>query len=118
MRGHSFALANRKETNPFFETVILAVGFGLEQRVPAYRDSAYWRNEQIAQPHLAGEKRNYVVSGYGDGALVDLCRLTIERFRQDTILSELFGPELEDFEAHMRDRLEGSRSDQQPFPDL
>ena len=41
------------------------------------------------------------------GVLVDLCWLTIERFRQDTILYELFGPELEDFEAHMRDRLEG-----------
>jgi hypothetical protein len=60
--------------------------------------------------------RNYVVSGYGDGALVDLCRLTIERFRQDTILYELFGPELDWFEESMRARLQGVDPSSNLFP--
>ena len=43
-----------------------------------------------------------MVSGYGDGALIDLYRLTIERFRQDTILYELFEERLEAIEDHFR----------------
>jgi hypothetical protein len=53
-------------------------------------------------PILDGGQRTYVISGYGDGALVDLCRLTIERFRQDSILYELFGSKLEHVEDQMR----------------
>jgi hypothetical protein len=114
--GAFFRLGKSEGDESVFDTVILAAGFGLEQRVPAYETAPYWRNEQIAQPHLEGDKRNYVVSGYGDGALVDLCRLTIERFRQDTILYELFGSELEDLEAQMRDRLGGIASTSNLFP--
>ncbi len=105
--GAFFRLGASEGNGSVFQTIIVSAGFGLEQRVPSYETPSYWRNEQIAQPHLTGDKRNYVVSGYGDGALVDLCRLTIERFRQDTILYELVGSELESFEASIRDRLEG-----------
>jgi hypothetical protein len=114
--GAFFRLGASEGDESAFDTVILAAGFGLEQQLPTYETAPYWRNEQIAQPHLEGEKRGYVVSGYGDGALVDLCRLTIERFRQDTILYELFGTELEDFEAKMRDRLEGIDPTSNLFP--
>lgn len=78
-----------------FDIIILAVGFGLETQLPEYITDSYWRNEQHGQPILDGNRQNYVVSGYGDGALIDLCRLTIERFRQDTILYELFPHDLE-----------------------
>jgi hypothetical protein len=89
-----------------FDTVIMAAGFGLEQAPPSYQTASYWRNEQIAQPVLDGGQRRYVVSGYGDGALVDLCRLTIERFRQDTVLYELFGSRLEAIEDRIHSDLE------------
>src|ERR1700722_12356295 len=74
-----------------FDTIIFAAGFGLERSTAKFPIASYWRNEQIGQPLLDGQQARYVVSGYGDGALVDLCRLTIERFRQDTIIYELFG---------------------------
>jgi NAD(P)-binding Rossmann-like domain len=64
--GAFFRLGASEGDESAFDTVILAGGFGLEQRVPAYETAPYWRNEQIAQPHLEGEKRTYVVSGYGD----------------------------------------------------
>ena len=69
-----------------FDSVVLAVGFGLE------RESAfsYWRNETLGQPELDLGKRTYLVSGHGDGALVDLFRIRISRFRQDRILVDLF----------------------------
>jgi hypothetical protein len=69
-----------------FDVVILAVGFGQE------RDGAlsYWRNETLAQPTLDQTRLNYIVSGQGDGAMIDLSRLRVSQFRQDRILSELF----------------------------
>jgi hypothetical protein len=67
--------------------------------LPGYRMESYWRNEQLGQPPLDGVQRRYLISGYGDGALVDLCRLTIERFRQDTIVYELFKDNLEEVES-------------------
>jgi len=69
-----------------FDSVILAVGFGLE------RESvfSYWRNEMLGQPELDLGKRTYLVSGRGDGALVDLFRIRISQFRQDRILVDLF----------------------------
>lgn len=60
-----------------FDRIILAAGFGNDA---VSLTPSYWRNERLAQPHLAGHVDSYVVSGYGDGGLIDLCRLTIERF--------------------------------------
>jgi hypothetical protein len=69
-----------------FDSVVLAVGFGLE-RESSY---SYWRNETLGQPELNLGKRTYLVSGHGDGALVDLFRIRISQFRQDRILPDLF----------------------------
>jgi NAD(P)-binding Rossmann-like domain len=69
-----------------FESVILAVGFGTERKSPF----SYWRNETFGQPELDLGKRMYLVSGQGDGALIDLFRIRISRFRQDRILVDLF----------------------------
>jgi hypothetical protein len=72
-----------------FDLVVLALGFGLE------RDHlfSYWRNETLAQPALDGGQATYIVSGYGDGAVIDLVRLRVAQFRQDRILAELFEDE-------------------------
>jgi hypothetical protein len=69
-----------------FDIVILTVGYGLE------RDDAisYWRNETLGQPSLDQPQRAYLVSGQGDGAMIDLLRLRISQYRQDRILEELF----------------------------
>lgn len=77
------ASGNRED----FDIVILALGFGLEKNDA----HSYWRNETFAQPSLGAPLTSYIVSGQGDGALIDLLRLRISEFRQDRILSELFG---------------------------
>lgn len=69
-----------------FDSVILAVGFGTERKSPF----SYWRNETFGQPELDLGKRTYLVSGHGDGALIDLFRIRISQFRQDRILLDLF----------------------------
>ncbi len=69
-----------------FDHVILTTGFGLE------RDGAlsYWRNETISQPSLDEPRATYLVSGQGDGAMIDLLRIRISQYRQDRILNEIF----------------------------
>jgi hypothetical protein len=97
--GQFFHLSKPNGETTIFDTIVLATGFGLETITPGYPIESYWRNEQVAQPILDGSQRRYLISGFGDGALVDLCRLTIERFRQDTIVYELFDPDLSTIEA-------------------
>lgn len=80
--GQASPIGDSKE----FDIVVLAVGFGLETGT----QNSYWRNETCAQPHLGQARSTYIVSGAGDGALIDLCRLRIAHFRQDRILAELF----------------------------
>jgi hypothetical protein len=69
-----------------FNCVVLAVGFGLE----ADNAFSYWRNEELAQPSLEQPRKTYMVSGAGDGAMIDLLRLRVSSYRQDRILDQLF----------------------------
>ncbi|MGO7668529.1 FAD-dependent oxidoreductase [Rhizobium ruizarguesonis] len=69
-----------------FDAVILAIGFGIE----ADSRLSYWRNDIVGQPNLEQPRLTFLLSGQGDGAMIDLLRLRISHFRQDRILSELF----------------------------
>jgi hypothetical protein len=69
-----------------FDFAIMTVGFGLERETM----SSYWRNETFGQPSLGQPRGTYLVSGQGDGAMIDLLRLRISQYRQDRILDELF----------------------------
>jgi hypothetical protein len=44
----------------------------------------------MGQPSLDQPRRTYLVSGQGDGAMIDLLRLRVSQYRQDRILDELF----------------------------
>lgn len=101
-----FHLGQAEGSASKFDTIILAVGFGTETKNSNYPIESYWRNEQLGQPPIDGAQRRFLISGYGDGALVDLCHLTIERFRQDTIVYELFRDELEEVERYFLNALE------------
>lgn len=101
VKGPYFSPGESEGRTEVFDTIIFAAGFGWE-RTNEFNTNSYWRNEQLGQPNLAVDRSRYLVSGSGDGALVDVCRLTIERFRQDTILYELFGTSLEATEEQLR----------------
>lgn len=80
-----------------FDIIIVASGFGMEAEI-VEGTVPYWRNDDLAQPSMMGQREIFIVSGFGDGAIVDLCRLTIERFRQDRILEEVFESDLQEAE--------------------
>ena len=80
-----------------FDVVILAIGFGVEHRpeFPAPVPS-YWENHPIHRLGVfdAANKGQLLISGCGDGALVDVLRGAFEDFEHSKILSLV--PELHD----------------------
>lgn len=78
-------------TSHEFDTVILAVGFGREKVMPSQPERSYWRDDALHQPELngTGERTSYLVSGNGDGGLIDLLRLRLREFRHEDLAAEL-----------------------------
>ncbi|MFH6786299.1 MULTISPECIES: FAD-dependent oxidoreductase [Methylobacterium] len=74
-----------------FDIVIIATGFGLEKD----NTLSYWRNDIVGQPNLEQSRRMYLVSGQGDGAMIDLLRVRVSHYRQDRILYEIFSKSVE-----------------------
>ena len=79
-----------------FDALILAIGFGLERPSSLGPVLSYWRNDDLSQPELdADRKRHYLISGCGDGGLVDLLRIRIREFRHDKMIEEFIGQSVE-----------------------
>lgn len=73
--------------------VIYAVGFGVEEGQGGLKAHSYWENDsfnQLLPDHPPGKTIRWLISGTGDGALIDLQRLCIESFRQGRVIQDLF----------------------------
>lgn len=87
-----------------FDIVIIAIGFGVERNpnLPV-RSPGYWDNHPVHRTGLFDIRNpgRLLVSGCGDGALVDVVRGAFDNFEHADIISLV--PELE--QQHIRDRL-------------
>jgi Alanine dehydrogenase/PNT, C-terminal domain len=64
-----------------YDIVILAVGFGLEVTMPPLPFLSYWENDNFSRPVISGSlPRRFLVSGCGDGGLIDVTRLSIKAY--------------------------------------
>ena len=68
--------------------IIYAVGFGVEVDLDGSDAPSYWRNDALSQSIL-NDWHRFLISGTGDGALIDLCRLKIHNFSYERILELL-----------------------------
>jgi hypothetical protein len=73
-------------------TIVLALGFGVEQTVPNLPTLSYWRDdplEQAAFPGVLrkGEPHLQLISGTGDGGLIDVLRASLWDFDHATFFS-------------------------------
>jgi hypothetical protein len=84
-----------------FDLVIVAIGFGHETAPTGLEATSYWRNEDLNQPHLGDQRNATLISGTGDGGFIDLLRARLIQFRQDTVITELFG-DLDDTAAFIK----------------
>jgi cation diffusion facilitator CzcD-associated flavoprotein CzcO len=63
------------------DCLILAVGFGLEYSYEGFPLLSYWHNDNFDRPVLSPPRpRKYLVTGSGDGGLIDAARLAIGKF--------------------------------------
>lgn len=72
-----------------YPIVVLAVGYGIEAHTLAETPS-YWRNDELSQPIIGScSKVSFLVSGTGDGGLIECLRLTIDKFQHQTFLQKI-----------------------------
>lgn len=69
-----------------FRVVILAVGFGIERAFPGLPQHSYWHDDALDQSDHGASKR-YLISGLGDGGLIEFVRACIGDFRHDQIVN-------------------------------
>ena len=85
-------IGDEAAVNEIFDTVIIATGFGLEpERRFGVQTSRYWEDDGLQKdygPEPSGPRR-ILISGAGDGALIDLMCASLQGFRHETLLSLL-----------------------------
>lgn len=79
----------RQSANQEFDIVVLAIGFGIEPRfaIPHTETASYWRDAGVPGADIDGNPRpTFLVSGNGDGGLIDLIASASATFRHDDIV--------------------------------
>ena len=69
-----------------FNVVVLAVGFGLEEAKDALEVRSYWSHDDLDR--FTPEPTRHLVSGCGDGGLVDLLRIRVLDFQHDKFVEQ------------------------------
>lgn len=90
----SFEHSARRE----FDAVVLALGFGDERNLQPGDHPGYWSNDTVEVTKGDRGKR-YLISGCGDGGLIDYLRARLRGFDQANLIAELLpdgDPEIED----------------------
>ncbi len=81
-------------TTEQFDIVVLAVGYGLETTVPGHLRLSYWRNDGLDQPVLGEQPvQTFLVSGSGDGGLIETLRLKLKDFDHWNFIRSVFTSE-------------------------
>jgi len=79
----------REAASQTYDVVILAIGFGIEPRfaIPLTDTASYWRDAGVPGADIDGNPRpTFLVSGNGDGGLIDLIASASSTFRHDDIV--------------------------------
>ncbi|HKQ79125.1 MAG TPA: NAD(P)-binding protein [Blastocatellia bacterium] len=72
-----------------FDLVIVAVGLGIESTKNDLPLASYWRVDALGQPALMNATQRILISGAGDGGLIDILRATIKDFDHDTFYDDI-----------------------------
>jgi hypothetical protein len=75
-----------------YDVVIVAVGFGLESASDGIPFRSYWHQDTLPQPTIRGTwPRRWLVSGTGDGGLIEAVRLRLFDPDQELLTDVLVG---------------------------
>jgi len=88
-------------TSPYstknFDCIIIAAGFGIETVYPNTRYGSYWDPDDLDLEVKSTKSKHYLVSGCGDGGLIDALRIRIKNFNHEEFTKSLLqDPELDE----------------------
>lgn len=83
-RASTSSMIDNGEGAKQFDAIVLAIGFGDDGDETSHT-IPYWADDPLDHPNW--DKKRWLVSGAGDGALTDLLRLCIQDFRHDKIVA-------------------------------
>lgn len=79
-----------KTQNLSYHAIFLAIGFGAEVKLEGAASHSYWSNRGIPDaPRYSADETIFLVSGSGDGALIDLCAAAIQDFDHERLIELL-----------------------------
>jgi hypothetical protein len=81
---------------PEFRTVVLAVGFGVEENPFDLPLNSYWRADPLDQSFLGDDNPTVVITGEGDGALIEILRICVQQPNLGPFLDKVLAVTLED----------------------
>lgn len=84
-----------------FDLVIIAEDFGRDLVSASPETTSYWQVDRLEDHARLGQFRNYIISGCGDGGLIDCLRLVFEDFGEGrmsaAISNELWDSEIAEY---------------------
>jgi hypothetical protein len=82
------------EPNPTYKLVLIAIGFGQEWAPNEFAACDYWEPDGLERVRNQQPQTNFIVSGCGDGGLIDALRLAHRNFEKGKLVfdtaAELF----------------------------
>jgi hypothetical protein len=78
-----------------YKCIVLAVGFGSERTLQNVAFKSYWENDSLHQTISQGSSPvSFLVSGCGDGGLIETLRLRLMNFHHQRFVSDVLAPNL------------------------
>lgn len=85
-----------------FDIALIAVGFGIERTKSKLPFLSYWQNDNFGRPIIVGPiPRRYLLSGCGDGGLIDAVRLCLQNLDQPAFTKLLLREVPEDIKEQL-----------------
>ncbi|SDG83549.1 MULTISPECIES: hypothetical protein [unclassified Duganella] len=80
----------KKTTSSSYHAVVIAIGFGGEAGLEGATSHSYWSDRGTPDaPRYANRDTVYLISGSGDGALIDLCAAAIQDFKHSSLIAQV-----------------------------
>lgn len=100
--GEFLPIGFAKNFHDVYDVVIVAVGFGIEKKHPDVLFRSYWHLDTLSQPTIRGPwPRRWLVSGTGDGGLIDAIRLVLFEVDQKNLTNILLGKKIDEFDENV-----------------
>lgn len=83
------------------DAIIFAVGFGREYQIKRVPSQSYWEVDSFHQDPVSGNRRSFLISGAGDGALADVLRATLTDAAHAVLAKALEGQDFRAIQSHL-----------------